>query len=86
MYRIDYLLCNSDIAISQRTGARRGRAKGIKYGRTSSSGGGQGRGRGMGRGRGRGRRQSRVAGRGQGRDSRQGPGSSILNEPGKCTQ
>ena len=28
------------------------------------------------------------AGRGQGRDSRQGPGSSILNEPGntKCTQ
>ena len=32
MYRIDYLLCNSDRAIDQRTGARRGRAKGIKYG------------------------------------------------------
>ena len=48
MYRIDYLLCNSDRAIGQRTGARRGRAKGIKYGRTSSSGGGQGRGRGRG--------------------------------------
>ena len=33
MYRIDYLLCNSDRAIGQRTGARRGRANGIKYGR-----------------------------------------------------
>ena len=44
MYRIDYLLCNSDRAIDQRTGARRGRAKGIKYGRISSSVGGQGRG------------------------------------------
>ena len=88
MYRIDYLLCNSDRAIGQRTGARRGRAKGIKYCRTSSSGGGQGKGRGRGRKRGRGRRQSRDAVRCQGRDSRKCLGSSILNEPGntKCTQ
>ena len=80
MYRIDYLLCSSDRAIGKRTGARRGQAKGIKYGRTSSSGRGQGRGRG--------RRQSRSAGRVHGRDSRQCPGSSILNEPGntKYTQ
>ena len=45
MYRIDYLLCNSDRAIGQRMGARRGRANGIKYGRTSSSGRGRRKGK-----------------------------------------